>query len=412
MRKKLLVILGAGSSIPRDMPSVADLDRQMKQWSQEWSASHHFPDYFDSLWNAAETYYGTGKGPPLNFEKVMGDMLALSHWVTPAPWGDTLRQTASAGAPPGLAFPFPMDYGPAITVTDQVSHLLVELAKYMRALSQRLDSTTNAARQYGTLIDGLRGVFDVGIYNLNYDTAALAAWPDSYTGFGETGTFEPSGVHERREWSFVYHLHGSVHHSLVGPFGEQMCWRRDLADGFFDGHPGLAGDKRSEGRSFPRTTLIAGGFKLDQLLVEPFHSLRAAIARHVYEADAIVIGGYGFGDVHVNRALRNRLTVPGARPPIMVLHRRAAATTDPMAFRDDLWANELCLTLGTNGHFFSEPGHPSPPVPAELATKGAFEVAAPHRVALWHGGFVEAATRLDGIVQWLNGESDGVLIPA
>jgi hypothetical protein len=61
MRKNLLVILGAGSSIPRDMPSVADLDRQMKQWSQEWSASHRFPDYFDSLWNAVETYYGTGK---------------------------------------------------------------------------------------------------------------------------------------------------------------------------------------------------------------------------------------------------------------------------------------------------------------------------------------------------------------
>ena len=70
-----------------------------------------------------------------------------------------------------------------------------------------------------------------------------------------------------------------------------------------------------------------------------------------------------------------------------------------MAFRDDLWANELCLTLGTNGHFFSESGHTSPPVPAELAAKGAFEVAAPHGVALWHGGFVEAATRLDGIVQ-------------
>jgi hypothetical protein len=41
--------------------------------------------------------------------------------------------------------------------------------------------------------------------------------------------------------------------------------------------------------------------------------LQAALVRHVYEADAILIGGYGFADVHVNRALRNRLDGRPAR---------------------------------------------------------------------------------------------------
>jgi hypothetical protein len=146
---------------------------------------------------------------------------------------------------------------------------------------------------------------------------------------------------------------------------------------------GGSSDKRSKGRSLPRTILIAGGFKLDQLLVEPFHSLHAALVRHVYAADAILIGGYGFADVHINRALRNRLIARGARPPVMVLDR-ASDKTGPMAFRDDLWAYELSATLGTGGTFFLEPGHSSPPVPFELATRGSFEVAELHRVAIWH----------------------------
>ena len=415
MKKKLLVILGAGSSIPMGMPSLVALDEKMKEWGQAWARcrSACFPNYFDSLWQSAEAYIGHGDTslrPPLNFEKVLGDMVALSHWMTPVPWGDSLRQVASGGAsPPHLAFP-PGPYGATVAVMDQVQYLLIELARHMRTLCCRFDSATAAARQYAALIGGLRGVFDVGLYNLNYDTAALSACPDAYTGFDKTGAFEPSGIHQRPDWDFVYHLHGSVHHSLVGQFGDQVCWRRDLTGDFFDGHQGLSTDKRSEGRSFPRTTLIAGGFKLDQLLVEPFHSLHAALVRHIYAADAVLIGGYGFGDVHVNRALRNRLTMTSARPPVIVLDF-ARDKTDPMAFRNDLWAKDLCQTLGTNGNFFCEPGHTSPPIPSELAAADAFEVAAPLRVALWCGGFVRAETRLDGIVPWLNGEADHVLIP-
>jgi hypothetical protein len=419
MKKKLLVILGAGSSIPRGMPSVTTVDRLMKQWGADWAASRGFPDYFDALWRSVEAYFHAGNSglhPSLNFEKVLGEMVALAHWMTPAPWGETLRLLACAGAPPPhLHFPAPSLHGPApygatVMVMDQLKHLLIELARHMRGLCRKLDLRTEAARHYTALFDSVRDVFDVGVYNLNYDTSALAAWPDAYTGFNETGTFDPLGVHQREEWGFVHHLHGSVHHSLVGEFGNEICWRPDLGGSFFDGHQGLVDDKRSEGRSFPKTTLVAGGFKLDQLLVEPFHSFHAALVRHVYAADAVLVGGYGFGDVHVNRALRNRLAGTNTRPPAMILDY-ACATTDPMQFRNDLWAHELCETLGTSGDFFREPGHSSPSGPSELAAKGSFEVSAPHRVALWHGGFVEAASRLNDILVWLDGQADDVLVP-
>ena len=53
-----------------------------------------------------------------------------------------------------------------------------------------------------------------------------------------------------------------------------------------------------------------------------------------------------------------------------------------------------------------QPGHSSLPVPFDLAAGRSFEVAALHRVAIWYGGFTEAATRVDSIVRWLDGGSD------
>jgi hypothetical protein len=398
------------------MPSADDLDQLMKQWGQEWAGSR-FPDYFDALWRSAKVYYQTGC-PSLrpNFEKVLGDMVALAHWMEPAPWGDTLRQIVSNGEPPRWEPVAHQEgkYEQYIKVMDQFSRLLEGLARHMRAQSQRLDSADTPKKgKYGKLLGGLREKFDVGVYNLNYDTAALGALPGAYTGFDKNGVFEPRAVHERDRWDFVYHLHGSVHHSLDRRFGDKIVWRRSTLEGeFYDGPEGRRSDSRSDGIKLPRTTLVAGGFKLDQLLVEPFRSFHASLVGHVYAANAILIGGYGFGDAHVNWSLRNRLSTPNTRPPVMVLHR-ACDKTDPMKYRGDMWAKELGLALGTgmNGHFFAEPGNPSDPIPAELAKKDAFEVDAQHRVALWHGGFIEGERRLPNIVQWLDGAADGVLVP-
>ena len=79
-----------------------------------WStvgAQRNFRDYFDILWRSIELYFrsrSTNIRPSLNFEKVLGEMVALAHWMEPAPWGDTLRQTGCDGAaPPHLNFPPP-----------------------------------------------------------------------------------------------------------------------------------------------------------------------------------------------------------------------------------------------------------------------------------------------------------------
>lgn len=92
MKKKLLIILGAGSSVEQGVPSVRDIDTEMAMWARKWAEETRYQDYFGKLWIAVSKYYSAGDRryrPGPDFEKVLGEMVALSHWMTPAPWGDS-----------------------------------------------------------------------------------------------------------------------------------------------------------------------------------------------------------------------------------------------------------------------------------------------------------------------------------
>jgi len=107
-KMKLLVILGAGSSMPCGMPSVADLDTKMKEWCREWREPPYIseavgkvycrgPGVYNDIWGIIEKYYRNslntvGWHRDVNFENVLGEMIALAHWVTPAPLGNPLTR--------------------------------------------------------------------------------------------------------------------------------------------------------------------------------------------------------------------------------------------------------------------------------------------------------------------------------
>ena len=86
-KPKLLVILGAGSSVACDMPRVSDIDKQMKAWSRKYQISgpdQHENDIFKELWDMVKCYYGTNHfGIRPNYEMVLSEMTALAGWVSP-----------------------------------------------------------------------------------------------------------------------------------------------------------------------------------------------------------------------------------------------------------------------------------------------------------------------------------------
>ena len=257
---------------------VGELDEHVERWSDNWPSTRQLTNHYRTLKAAITRYYSGGpRSKPIpNFEKILGDMIAFSHWVTPAPYGDTLRQAACGGTmPPNFTFKSaelsdaPAPYAGTVEIMDQRTYLLIELARFFRSLCVKIQVSSESHRKYQALAQGLTGAFDVGVYNLNYDTLELLAWPNAFTGFNDKGEFDAAALHQRREWAFVYHLHGSVHQSLDRPFGgERIIWRSDLDNSasFIDGPEGHPADVRSEGENYPENDLGCWWFQAGSTL--------------------------------------------------------------------------------------------------------------------------------------------------
>jgi hypothetical protein len=80
--------------MPCCMPSVADLDTKKKTPDAEvpFLSGCTRWEVFNDLWGIVENYYNKRETPSLplrvNFENVLGEMIALAYWVTPAPLGN------------------------------------------------------------------------------------------------------------------------------------------------------------------------------------------------------------------------------------------------------------------------------------------------------------------------------------
>ena len=392
------------------MPSVGKIDELMKGWAREWMPEPSVDsecDVFNVLWEASERYYGSNHyGIRPNYERVLGDMTALASWLSPRPFGNPIIEAINDGAPVSALewlHNSSDEYAGRKLVLNHQAFLLERLANYVRALSKTFDSRLSAFSGYTEFLRKLRDRFDLGIYNLNYDTIARTAWPEAYCGFDHFGNFGPSAINQRHEWGFVYHLHGSVHHCIT-KFPHQIAWQDDLGCKFKD-RLETAPDMAQEFRSAPLTTLIAGGFKLDQLLTDPYQTFYSALVRHAQEADALLIAGYGFGDLHVNRALRNRFERPDDDmqvPQVIVLEKSPHEQPQTASLQShDFWAYQLTHTLSTG--FQNTKAHLNGELTvAFFVESGRFETDINNRVAVWHGGFQEAISAADEISNWMS----------
>ena len=412
--QKLLVLLGAGGSIPYGMPSVGQIDKLMMRWSSEWEpypSAHFNPDVFNVLWETSEQYFATNHyciRP--NYERILGEMTALASWLSPPPFGNPTI-AALGGSTPFGALKWLRDSSDEFAgrklILNQQAFLLEKLADHIRGCCKADVSRSSGFSDYVEFLRVLREYFDVGIYSLNYDTVASTAWPEAFNGFDELGYFNPLAVFQRQRWGFVYHLHGSVHHCISDKIARPwIVWKDNLEEQFTD--CGISPtDMAQDFRSIPLTTLISGGFKLDQLLAEPYQTFHSTLVRHVHEADAILVIGYGFGDLHVNRAIQNRFELSGGdkrpRPKVVVLEKSC-----PQRYRTGRlevhpsWSRQVRQTLKTSFHDGSKYQSEDDRRVADLMENEEFEIDFRRRVAIWHGGLRKAFSSTDRFIKWLN----------
>lgn len=411
IKPRLLVILGAGSSISCGMPSVGSIDGLMKNWGREWvgdSPGTAGGDAFNVLWTIAKEYYGSNhyRIRP-NYERILGEMTAMASWLSPSPFGTSLTSAVKDGTPVN-ALECLLDtsnqYAANVGVLEQHTFLLRRLTAHMRECSKAFDTRSTEFMEYREFCQKLRCRFDVGIYNLNYDVVACAAWPTAFNGFDCRGFFNSLSVSQRQEWGFIYRLHGSVHHCIDHQLAKPwIVWKESLDEPFTD--CGVRqNDMAQDFKSIPLTTLISGGFKLDQLLADPYQTFYSTLVRHVHEADAILVVGYGFGDLHVNRALQNRFERPDhdtPYPQVVILEKSSPRKLQTASLQShDFWAYQLTHTLKVRFTITKE--HLEQQLTVEpVIRSGGFEEAS-DRVAIWHGGFEKAVPAVDRIIRRLS----------
>jgi len=412
---KLLVLLGAGSSCAQiaargedsnGFPLVGELNAEIAQWAKDFAAATDNIDYYGELLKLRSAYNETIPGmveSSVTFEQVLGDFYALLNGLREAPFGDTILAKAAE------AMGFPNDYSRYSVAQEQIENLTTMLAARFRVSSRRFESAIEKTPHaefsgYKELIKGLGKVFDLGIYNLNYDTVALNAASGPFTGFDEGGRFQPDEVHARGAWNFIYHLHGSVHYSFNDAPDDRIVWKRKLDDGFNDKRQILT--EGADNRVRIASTVVAGGWKLDQLQDEPFQTFYSTFPRHAYEADAILIGGYGFGDKHINSVLTNVLLNPRKKIPIMLLEKSTINTCPKIGEIASPRTNSSPWTRAQNTLRLEGLGRPGP---MRAIHHPEFEYLDDRRrpTAIWLNGFETACSKLDTVAKWLKEGSFG-----
>jgi hypothetical protein len=406
---RLLVLLGAGSSCaqvtPGDkhgarLPLVDELNSEVLKWARQYATVTNTPDYFARLWQQRTDYNQKDPllrtGDAVNFEQVLGDSYALWNGLRGAPFGDPVFSKAAE------ALGFKDDEASFYNAGEQIRHILSAIALRFRESSQSFEAGADQSPVFGSyrkLLGGLGRSFDLGIYNLNYDTVAYKGRPGLlFTGFDEMGNFQPGDVHDREQWNFIYHLHGSVHFSYPEVPVDRIVWKDSLVDDFIDSMevPTEGPDRRVRIAS----TVITGGWKLEQLQEEPFQTYYSSFRRHAYQADAIVIGGYGFGDSHINSVITNAIAHRRRKVPVLIIDKAEMDGAPKLGQvvvpgRTASPWERAQSTLRFTG--LNKPG------PIAVPYFPGFEFLDDYRAptALWTGGFETASSVSEAMVRWL-----------
>lgn len=398
MKRKLLIIVGAGASIDFGLPSCAAID---SLFAARASKTHPLADTFETnlychIRDRIDAYYAgnpkLGLRKYANFEEVLYQINLLATHLS-----DRLRLHAANALLTAHALPDVLNWNAQRQRVD--GNVLLGLSRgLVDALVDRfIDACAIAqacrSREMALLrefMTELQQRFEIGILTLNYDNLLTQALPNLHTGFDADGRFDSLSVLDRTEWSFIYHLHGSIHFCMTGGGADMhaITWTPTPTKNS-SVQSAVRNTRTSiEGVTYPISPFIAGLGKSFQLLRQPFRTYFAQTQRLLQHADALLFLGYGFMDLHLNALFSE---IRDRQRPIVVVDW-AADSQDALPFREDEWSHHLSSTLITATSRMRSSGHCSPACVAELKHNHQLEVSPdPNRpLAIWYNGMLEA----------------------
>ena len=409
MKKKLLVIVGAGASLDFGLPSVSEVDDFLDEKASEQYQLESAPDsnLYRHFRDQIQAYFNknpkTQMRKKVNFEEVLYQLNLLASFYSDPSYLHGSKSLLQPNSLPKVKEPNGkiVDGG---SVLGRLSTSLIDevFVKFTEYSNKAAEEKSNEIGRLTAFLDDLRKEFEIGIFTLNYDNLFTQACPDLYTGFdASNGIFQPRSIFNRQNWEFIYHLHGSIHFSMHQTLHDlhEIKWVGCL-DGY--NHRQAVGRNPQtslEGPEYPTSGIIAGYGKTHQLLRQPFRTFYSQLDRHICEADSFLFLGYGFGDIHLNSAFYGVRAQP--RPTVIV--DWAEDKQDCLQHRMDEWSYNLFKTIPTNSCEMSAEGRRAPVMISELKTNKAFEVShnPDYPLAVWYSGMLEACNNSSEIIKRL-----------
>ncbi|HAJ27436.1 MAG TPA: hypothetical protein DCG53_09380, partial [Syntrophus sp. (in: bacteria)] len=307
-KNKLLVLVGAGASVDLGMPSSEMIHDLFNEWAQEEFplAGQGDSNLYSYIAEQISSFYKGNPKPGLrkhiNFEELLYVILQLSQFRHRDNYNNPLLAFISCQEMPPVYHHGVKTHVDGFLLYWLAGFLIDKLLQHFRIICKSVNRESNDFKKHMYFWEKLRGDYSLGIFNLNYDNLILQALPGIGTGFSpDNGSFNAPSLMQAISWDFCYHIHGSIHFNM-GNFDSmhRIYWQNDLDAQFSQNSAGRNPRSTREGYDFPTSVIIAGYEKLHQIRREPFRSYYNCLERAMFEADALLLAGYGMGDEHIN----------------------------------------------------------------------------------------------------------------
>ncbi|MDC6389217.1 SIR2 family protein [Maribacter sp. PR1] len=406
--KKLLVIMGAGSSVEFGMPLVKEVDILLNKWSYRHFSIIDSSKINDNLYNWVKNNFPLSKDDSFNFEETLHiiqiigslssrkdshlpDIFSLDN-KNPFPkiqWASGVEKIADSS-----------DFVKLNALLNQ------ELTNYFRKKSSELTlNFKSEIKQVADFLEYISNYFQLGFINLNYDNVLVSAMPDLNTGFDKaTGEFKLKAMYDSA-WKFCYHLHGSVHFDMRSD--ERIFWNEDLGAKFSVGSSNRRSFVTEEGANHPMSTIITGLDKINQIYREPFRQYFFQLDRRIYESDAILFIGYGFNDSYLNKLIRTHAMDTSKRRNIVAIDYQDDDSPS-ISEGGSRWGHQITSTV-YSPYFQMGNGSTNliyrPDTVREYKNTKTFEFSDNYENPLhvWYSGFLDACHNKEKVLKALKG---------
>ena len=313
-KEKLMIIVGAGASIPFGNFSCAQIETLFKDksptilklQSKETSLYEYCSDEINKF-RATKKPFGCTQPitEKTNFEQVIYEMLNIY----------AISQEAHNKAT-GAFFKlkkFPQKINARTHKLNEIDSydfltesesLICILANEMRKKSTCFNSRPLFGK-FQALCSRLKDKYDIGVLNFNYDDIFEEGFSFALnTGFNPNGIFDSMKI-VKGDWNFLYYPHGSLHFD-IDPYDEDddFHYEKDLSKLIKSPPINNKTKKTIEGFSILRTPIIVGYGKAYQTQRNPFSLYINDFAKKIFEADKILFVGYGFRDIYINNLIQ------------------------------------------------------------------------------------------------------------